>query len=220
TSASPIVTAQAQNPSFKPVSHQAPSIAGDKRYSLATSHSERNDSRRIVSRPYVPNGLSTRAASLRVTSQSSNDSAAGLLVSVKLLPLPSGSGSTVRALESFSIEVFVHNRTNQVKRFRLSIPSREGSADKVREIWEKRRRKGNDEPDWGVNDTTLRQMLMHHLSSAPPLIPLEDDVRCGPLRPGASLSSRIRFLALRDGVFRLENLRITGLDNDFDFMMR
>ena len=66
----------------------------------------------------------------------------------------------------------------------------------------------------------LRPMLMHYLSSAPPLVPLEDDVRCGPLRPGASLSSRIRFLALRDGVFKVDKLRITGLDNDFDFVMR
>ena len=156
-SATPIVTGQAQNPSFRPVTHQAPAIAGDKRYCLATSQPERSDSRRIVSRPHVPNGLTTRAPSLRVPSQPSSDSAAGLLLSVKLLPSSSRPGSTVRALEPFSIEVFVHNRTNQVKRFRLSIPGREGSAGGImREIWEKRRRKGNDEPGWGVDGASER----------------------------------------------------------------
>lgn len=30
----------------------------------------------------------------------------------------------------------------------------------------------------------------------------------------------MRFLALRDGVHKLEKLRITGLDNEFDFVMR
>lgn len=66
----------------------------------------------------------------------------------------------------------------------------------------------------------LRQMLLHHLSSAPALVPLENDLRCGPLFPGESLSSRIRFLALREGVHKLEKLRITGQGDDFDFVMR
>ena len=66
----------------------------------------------------------------------------------------------------------------------------------------------------------LRQMLLHHLCSAPALVPLENDVRCGPLLPGASLSSRIRFLALRDGVHKLDKLRIAGLGDDFDFVLR
>ena len=65
----------------------------------------------------------------------------------------------------------------------------------------------------------LRQMLAANLASAPALVPLEDDVRCGPLLPGASMSARLRFLALREGVHMLERLRITGANDEFDFVL-
>lgn len=66
----------------------------------------------------------------------------------------------------------------------------------------------------------LKQMLLSHLSSAPALIPLEDDLRCGPLLPGASMSARLRFLALREGVHTLSQLRVTGANEEFDFVLR
>ena len=66
----------------------------------------------------------------------------------------------------------------------------------------------------------LRQMLLHHLGSASALVPLENDIRCGPLLPGASMSARLRFLALREGVHKVDRLRVTGAADDFDFVMR
>ena len=63
-------------------------------------------------------------------------------------------------------------------------------------------------------------MLLQHLSSTPALVPLEDDVRCGPLLPGASMAARMRFLPLRKGVHALERLRVTGANEEFDFVMR
>lgn len=66
----------------------------------------------------------------------------------------------------------------------------------------------------------LRTSLISNLSRSPALIPLEDDVRCGPLLPGASMSSRLRFIALRAGVHTLEKIRITGANDEFDFVMR
>lgn len=48
-------------------------------------------------------------------------------------------------------------------------------------------------------------------SDSPALLPLENDVRCGPLLPGASLAARIRFIALKEGVHRVEKLRVTGV---------
>jgi hypothetical protein len=68
--------------------------------------------------------------------------------------------------------------------------------------------------------SALRRLLTSHLASAPALMPLEDDVRCGPLLPGASLSARMRFLALRDGVHTLDKLRVTGANEEFDFVLR
>ena len=66
----------------------------------------------------------------------------------------------------------------------------------------------------------MRQMLMKHLASAPALVPLEADIRCGPLLPGASLAARIRFMALREGVHKVEKLVITGVGDDWSFVMR
>lgn len=63
-------------------------------------------------------------------------------------------------------------------------------------------------------------MLKSHMATAPAMVPLEDDVRCGPILPGASMSARIRFLALREGVHTVDRLRITGANEEFDFIMR
>jgi hypothetical protein len=66
----------------------------------------------------------------------------------------------------------------------------------------------------------MRQLLARHLASAPAIIPLEADVRCGPVLPGASLAARMRFMALREGVHALDKLVITGLGDDWNHVMR
>lgn len=145
TSGPSAIPGQKRNSLIKPTTTPTSVIAGDKRYSLASLNSDRNDSRR----PAQPKA---RAASFRGQPMPHTETTAGLLVSVKVLPQSSQSGNTVRALEPFSIEVFVHNRTESVRRFRLSIPLRDGVGGKVREAWEKRRRRKDDEPSWGVDD--------------------------------------------------------------------
>lgn len=66
----------------------------------------------------------------------------------------------------------------------------------------------------------LSVLLSQYEAAAPALIPLETDVRCGPLLPGASLAARIRFLALRQGVHRIERLRLSGMGDEFDFVIQ
>ncbi|WVF68636.1 hypothetical protein IAT40_003406 [Kwoniella sp. CBS 6097] len=164
------------------------------------------------------------------------DTEHGLLLSVKLLSNslhPSHPGEkdsnpehgAIKALDQFSLEVFVHNRTEQIKRFRISVPPRNGDRSgvdggyegRVRDVWERRRKRRGDEPDWGADEAVLKSALAQYTASAPALIPLENDVRCGPLLPGASLSARMRFLALREGVHKVEKLRLVG--DDFDFVL-
>lgn len=151
---------------FAPAPAPAPNaVAGDKRYSLASLASQSSfgaggnprDSRQ--QRAMMPSQAMThnRVPSMR-PSQHTMSSAEGLLVSVKLLPpANTGEGSnptttttttatttTVRPFEPFSVEVFVHNRTTEVRRFRLSVPPRPYDAEaqaqaQVREIVDKRR---------------------------------------------------------------------------------
>jgi hypothetical protein len=124
-------------------------VAGDKRFSIASfastpdqSRSAR-DPRRLTQRPLMPSqAMNGRVQSMRQTSNPS--SSAGLLVSVKLLPGAqngndtSSSKSSVKPFEPFSVEVFIHNRTDEVRRFRLSIPPRDGDAQ-IRETIDKRK---------------------------------------------------------------------------------
>ena len=114
-------------------------IAGDKRYSLASMLSDRDqqqqrpDQRRLVSsaalRPVLPSQNMGRHASFRppphLINGGSHGPGAGLLVSAKILPMDHAEGvEGVKALEPFTLEVFVHNRTDEMRRFRLSVPVR------------------------------------------------------------------------------------------------
>lgn len=214
----------------KPTPPTPNAIAGDKRYSLATLLSNDQTPKRPGVRPYMPSQLVSRVVSTTGAPVHTRDDGHGLLVSVKLLGGSSElersddveaytSAPKIRALDTFSIEVFVHNRTDAVRRFRLSVPARDGIENRVRDLWSKRRKRGSEEQTYGADDTVLAAMLAQYEASAPALIPLETDIRCGPLLPGASLSTRIRFLALREGVHKIERLRLTGVGDEFDFVI-
>ena len=114
----------------------SPAIAGDKRYSLAslTSHPER---------PILPSQAQKRP----------KDQGPGLLISVKLLlPVSDVPNVPIKPFDVFSVEVFVHNRTPAVQEFRLNVPTADELSSRVREAWEKRRRRRPDEPTWGLDD--------------------------------------------------------------------
>jgi hypothetical protein len=142
-----VVPPNQQNRSSKtPVVPPNP-VAGDKRYSIASfaSPSEtpnQKDSRRLTHRPILPGQIMAgRNQSMRQTSNAASTTE-GLLVSVKLLPTAVGGGdssrSSIKPFEPFSVEVFVHNRTEEVRRFRLSVPPRDGEAQ-IRETMDKRK---------------------------------------------------------------------------------
>lgn len=171
-------------------------IAGDKRYSLAsllqgdTPVSDESGSAkplmpsRIINPNRLPMSRQASAAGVGMRDQRATD---GLLVSAKLLSdhHPRGTEPGLKALDEFTVEIFVQNVSEAVRRFRLSVP-RSGDAGQ--------RQSG--------------------ISASPAIIPLENDVRCGPLLPGASLASRMRFVAMRDGVHRIDRLRVIGVGSE------
>lgn len=165
----------AQHRVSKPAPPTPNAIAGDKRYSLATLLADNSapapSNRRYVSNPPRPPSLPSQLLGTRVVSSRGPPGSAhlpndghGLLVSVKLLPPDlSGAGQTeasadlgragaIQPLDTFSIEVFVHNRTDAVRRFRLGIPGREPHDARIRDIWTRRRRRTAEEASQGVDD--------------------------------------------------------------------
>lgn len=131
-------------------------IAGDKKYSLAALLADKPtpgpERSRLVSRPMMPSSAMNRVVSARAQNipQAVGDGH-GLLVSVKLLP-PDLADDVIRPLDTFSVEVFVHNRTDSVRRFRLAIPPRDALDARIRDAWARRRRRRADEPTYGADD--------------------------------------------------------------------
>lgn len=149
-------------------------VAGDKRFSIASFATastpdqpgprDPRDSRRLTQRPIMPSqAMNGRVQSIRQTSTSAANSA-GLLVSVKLLTTAQDGPikSSVKVFEPFSIEVFVHNRTDEVRRFRLAIPPRDGELQ-VREAIDKRKSQHQsmiqDDPGMSSLHVTSRQVV-------------------------------------------------------------
>ncbi|WVQ75097.1 hypothetical protein IAR50_004706 [Cryptococcus sp. DSM 104548] len=237
----PFALPQPTAPKRRPPTIQIPpissgAIVGDKRYSLSSLLSNSKEREKELhaqsrNRPMMPSQVMQNrrvASQARIVSASgSNDY--GLLLSLRVLPQTGPTSptwpatsplETIQPLKPFSLEIFVHNRTDQVRRFKLSVPPREDGGrweGRVRDIWERRRKRMNG--FWLSDETLLKTALSSYTASSPALIPLEDDVRCGPLLPGASLAARIRFLPLRGGVHKVERLRVTGVGDDIDWVM-
>jgi hypothetical protein len=160
--------------SSKPVIVPQNAIVGDKRYSLATllaGDKEESFSpvsvnrppslpppRRMISgKPMMPSQLANQAgnrlSSVRTIGQGPADEKAGLMISVKMIEdedeQQEGRRKTVQALEEFSVEVYVNNRTEEVRRFRLSIPSHREDG-RVRDSMQRRKEEGMAMDDPGM----------------------------------------------------------------------
>lgn len=154
----------APNASVRPTPIPPNAVVGDKRYSLAnmaaaSTNPRAAPSQRIVSLQRPPNGIpGSRVTSLRgppqhlyQPNQSGQGTGHGLLVNVKVLDDIDEGG--IKVLQPFSLEVFVHNRTDEVRRFRLSIPPVEQNEAKIKDILAKRRKRRSEEPTWGLEDS-------------------------------------------------------------------
>lgn len=148
----------------KPTPPTPNAIAGDKRYSLSylvDKHGPPGASdRRLVSnpaRPFMPSTANRVMSTRGPHSSNPIGDGHGLLVSVKVLPPERDAETeTISALDTFSIEVFVHNRTDGVRRFRLSIPPTDTLEGRIRDAWIRKRRRTAVEPAYGADDSGER----------------------------------------------------------------
>ncbi|KAG9092073.1 hypothetical protein FRC07_011730 [Ceratobasidium sp. 392] len=115
-----------------------------------------------------------------------------VLVSVSLLPPESGSAERIYPMDTFSLEVFVFNESDVVRRCEISCPARKRWRQEAAE-------RAVDEP----------------LGSQTGIFPLENHIRIGPLRPGTCQSVRMRFLAVQPGAYTVDTLTLTDTETGF-----
>ncbi|GAA5900932.1 hypothetical protein JCM6882_005982 [Rhodosporidiobolus microsporus] len=103
----------------------------------------------------------------------------------------------VNLLDVFLVEVFVSNQSERVKRFTVGVPVAPPPAVT-----------GGEERGGKVGGTGKRGKKEERVAT---LVPLENDVRIGPLAPNTCASVGIRFLAIRPGAHCVEQLRLVDL---------
>lgn len=107
-----------------------------------------------------------------------------VVVSVGLLrSTGSGKDPAIFPLDSFTLDIFIFNRGEAVRRFDVSCPFFDKTG----------RRKRRQAGDVGV-------------------LPLDNRVRVGPLRPSTCQSVRMDFMAVSAGVHCIDNLTLTDVE--------
>ncbi|CAE6490467.1 unnamed protein product [Rhizoctonia solani] len=120
-----------------------------------------------------------------------------VLVSVSLLPPDGSSDERIYPMNTFSLEIFVFNESDVVRRCEISCPARK------RWRQEAAQRSQDD-----------------HLGNTAGILPLENHIRIGPLRPGTCQSVRMRFLAIQPGSHSVDTLTLTDVETGFVINLR
>ncbi|KAG8723130.1 hypothetical protein FRC12_024530 [Ceratobasidium sp. 428] len=95
-------------------------------------------------------------------------------------------------MDTFSLEVFVFNESEVVRRCEISCPARKRWRQETAE-------RSLDEPS----------------GNQAGIFPLENHIRIGPLRPGTCQSVRMRFLAVQPGAYTVDTLTLTDTETGF-----
>lgn len=124
-----------------------------------------------------------------------------VVVSVGLIPPEESIKSDlIFTFDTFAIEIFVFNRSERTRRFEVSYPDKKRRRQQDRSSV---RYSGSDtgwDVEWG---------------QAPGIVPLENRIRVGPLRPHTCQSVSMQFLALRPGIHPVASLTLTDVESGF-----
>ncbi|OAX41149.1 hypothetical protein K503DRAFT_536318 [Rhizopogon vinicolor AM-OR11-026] len=133
-----------------------------------------------------------------------------VIVSVGLLPPPSGFAASRKLYpcDQFTLDVFVFNQSSWTRRFEINCPD----PDR----W--RRRKIEQEKAARGGKTTMEELKS--VTTPPGIVPLQNRVRVGPLRPSTCQSVRMDFLAMTPGVHSVEILSLTDIETGFSMNLR
>ncbi|KAG9015655.1 hypothetical protein FRB90_004575 [Tulasnella sp. 427] len=135
-----------------------------------------------------------------------------LLVSVSLVPPVEGDGDGdddvgddderewIYPSDHFSLDIFVFNKSNRMRRFEISYPER------------KRWRKENQAGPPSARDSRANPAFEQ---TAPVgVMPLENHINIGPLQPDSCQSVRMKFVALRSGVHSIDALNVRDVESN------
>ncbi|KAG0700370.1 TRAPP trafficking subunit Trs65-domain-containing protein [Suillus ampliporus] len=133
-----------------------------------------------------------------------------IIVSVGLLPPLSGSASSrkIYPCDQFTLDIFVFNQSSWTRRFEISCPDPD----------RRRRRKIEQEKAARGGKTTMEELKS--VMTPPGVLPLQNRVRVGPLRPSTCQSVRMDFLAMTPGVHSVEALSLTDIETGFSMDLR
>jgi len=143
-----------------------------------------------------------------------------IVVSIGLLTPTSnskrrGMSTRIYPLHTFTLDIFVFNQSSWTRRFEVSYPDR-------------RHRRKQDEASGagGVGGGKHNRMSGKSLSGGlgnldtPGILPLENRVRIGPLRPSTCQSVRMDFLAVTPGMHSIDILTLTDVVSGYTMNLR
>lgn len=133
-----------------------------------------------------------------------------IIVSVGLLPPPSGftASRKLYPCDQFTLDIFVFNQSSWTRRFEISCPDPD----------RRRRRKIEQEKASRGGKTTIEELKS--VVTPPGILPLQNRVRVGPLRPSTCQSVRMDFLAMTPGVHSVDILSLTDIETGFSMDLR
>lgn len=133
-----------------------------------------------------------------------------IIVSVGLLPPPSGftASRKLYPCDQFTLDIFVFNQSSWTRRFEISCPDPD----------RRRRRKIEQEKASRGGKTTIEELKS--VMTPPGILPLQNRVRVGPLRPSTCQSVRMDFLAMTPGVHSVDILSLTDIETGFSMDLR
>ncbi|KAF9241868.1 TRAPP trafficking subunit Trs65-domain-containing protein [Melanogaster broomeanus] len=140
-----------------------------------------------------------------------------IVVSVGLLPAESGGNNDDRIgqrkiypSDEFTLDIFVYNQSSWTRRFEVSYPD----AD--------RRRRQKAEQNKAAHRSGGKVALEELKASIipPGILPLQNRVRVGPLRPSTCQSVRMDFVAISPGVHAIDVLTLTDIETGYSVNLR
>ncbi|KAH7911026.1 TRAPP trafficking subunit Trs65-domain-containing protein [Hygrophoropsis aurantiaca] len=139
-----------------------------------------------------------------------------VVVSVGLLPPTEADSQTpeessisrkIYPSEKFTLDIFVFNQSSWTRRFEVNCPDTS-----------RQRRKKLEERKASNEKSTLEELKS--AVEPPGILPLQNRVRVGPLRPSTCQSVRMDFLAVAPGLHSVDLLTLTDIETGFSVNLR